>query len=154
MSLCDASEYMGDSGQELISDYFAAAETTVHEDLKMKNMSIYVCREPDGAGILIEEIPILTNLGNLAKACCLGWHMHLILSIHPRFPKHLRCFKDFSWDLTHCAQNQAPSSWLWKTSSLPRHSDMTVTLHLWTAVFFVCSTSLYTGHNVEFFRMF
>ncbi|KAJ8007685.1 hypothetical protein DPEC_G00096730 [Dallia pectoralis] len=62
-------EYMGESGQELISDYCGAAETTVH-DLKMKNMSIYVCCEPDAVGIIIEGIPVLTNLGNLAKACC------------------------------------------------------------------------------------
>jgi len=33
-------------------------------------MSIYVCREPDAVGIIIEGIPGLTNLGNLAKACC------------------------------------------------------------------------------------
>ncbi|KAL1005692.1 hypothetical protein UPYG_G00062440 [Umbra pygmaea] len=64
-------EYMGESGQELISDYYGAAESTVHEDLKMKNMSIYVCREPDVVGVIIEGKPVLTHLGNLAKACCL-----------------------------------------------------------------------------------
>ncbi|XP_038595519.1 uncharacterized protein LOC119919115 isoform X2 [Micropterus salmoides] len=63
-------EYMGESGQELISDYCGAAETIVHEDLKIKNMSIYVCREPDAVAIIIEGIPVLTNLGNVAKACC------------------------------------------------------------------------------------
>ena len=34
-------------------------------------MSIYICREPDAVGIVIEGIPVLTHLGNLAKACCL-----------------------------------------------------------------------------------
>ncbi|XP_061878094.1 uncharacterized protein LOC133630500 [Entelurus aequoreus] len=64
-------EYTGESGQELISDYCGTAETTVHEDLEMKNMSIYICREPNAVGIIIEGVPVLTHLGNLAKACCL-----------------------------------------------------------------------------------
>nr|XP_061821979.1 class I histocompatibility antigen, F10 alpha chain-like [Nerophis lumbriciformis] len=64
-------DYMGESGQELISDYCGSAETTVHEDLEMKNMSIYICREPNAVGIIIEGVPVLTHLGNLAKACCL-----------------------------------------------------------------------------------
>ncbi|KAG5275281.1 hypothetical protein AALO_G00145660 [Alosa alosa] len=62
---------MGESGQELISDYCGAAETTFREDLKMKNMSIYVCRELEAVRIIIEGIPVVTHLGNLAKACCL-----------------------------------------------------------------------------------
>ncbi|XP_061905561.1 uncharacterized protein LOC133651599 [Entelurus aequoreus] len=64
-------EYTGESGQELISDYCGTAETTVHGDLEMKNMSIYICREPNAVGIIIEGVPVLTHLGNLAKACCL-----------------------------------------------------------------------------------
>ncbi len=34
-------------------------------------MSIYVCREPDAIGIIIEGVPVLPHFGNLAKACCL-----------------------------------------------------------------------------------
>ncbi|XP_061897283.1 uncharacterized protein LOC133646183 [Entelurus aequoreus] len=62
-------EYTGESGQELISDYCGTAETTVHEDLEMKNMSIYICREANAVGIIIEGVPVLTHLGNLAKVC-------------------------------------------------------------------------------------
>ncbi|XP_054589562.1 uncharacterized protein [Nothobranchius furzeri] len=62
-------EYMGESGQELISDYYGSPETSVHEDLKLRSMMIYICHDPDAVGIIIEGVPVLTNLGSLAKAC-------------------------------------------------------------------------------------
>lgn len=43
-------------------------ESSVYEDLKMRNMQIYVCRVPDVVGIIIEGIPVLTRLGNHARA--------------------------------------------------------------------------------------
>ncbi|KAE8278095.1 hypothetical protein D5F01_LYC23836 [Larimichthys crocea] len=47
-------EYMGESGEELISDYSGTAESIVHEDLRMRNVSIYICHEPNAVGIVIE----------------------------------------------------------------------------------------------------
>ncbi|XP_072769550.1 uncharacterized protein [Nerophis lumbriciformis] len=80
-------DYMGESGQELISDYCGSAETTVHEDLEMKNMSIYICREPNAVGIIIEGVPVLTHLGNLAKACCLP--LGLTYALNLEYPSKL-----------------------------------------------------------------
>lgn len=37
----------------------------MHEDLKTQSMRIYACREPDAVGIIIEGIPVLTDLGNI-----------------------------------------------------------------------------------------
>lgn len=47
------------------------AESIVHEDLRLRNMSIYICHEPNAVGIVIEGVPVLTHVGNLARACCL-----------------------------------------------------------------------------------
>ncbi|KAK7166768.1 hypothetical protein R3I93_006516 [Phoxinus phoxinus] len=86
---------MGESAQELISDYCGAVETTVHDDLKMKNFSIYVCREPDAVGIILEGIPVLSNLGNLARACCLllGLTYALNLEYPPKLCKTFEVFQ-------------------------------------------------------------
>ncbi len=43
--------------------------------------------------------------------CFWGWHMLWTCSIHHNSAKHLRCSKDFLWDLTHCAQSLPPDSW-------------------------------------------
>ncbi|XP_067239633.1 uncharacterized protein [Chanodichthys erythropterus] len=88
-------EYMGESGQELISDYYGKTESSVHEDLKMHNMQIYVCREPDAVGIIIEGIPVLTDLGNLARACCLllGMTYALNLQYPPQLCKTFEVFQ-------------------------------------------------------------
>ncbi|KAG1958006.1 hypothetical protein F2P79_006421 [Pimephales promelas] len=50
-------------------------------------MSIYVCREPDAVGIIIEGIPVLTNLGNLAKACC--FLLGLTYALNLEYPSKL-----------------------------------------------------------------
>ncbi|XP_051772154.1 uncharacterized protein LOC127524567 isoform X1 [Ctenopharyngodon idella] len=88
-------EYMGESGQELISDYYGKTESSVHEDLKMRNMQIYVCREPDAVGVIIEGIPVLTDLGNLARACCLllGMTYALNLQYPPQLCKTFEVFQ-------------------------------------------------------------
>ena len=39
-------------------------------DPKMHSMKIYVCHEPDAVGIVTELIPVLTNVDNVATACC------------------------------------------------------------------------------------
>ncbi|XP_041835912.1 uncharacterized protein LOC121636456 [Melanotaenia boesemani] len=90
-------EYMGESGQELISDYHGTAETTVHEDLQMHSMKIYVCHAPDAVGIIIEGIPVLTNVGNLAKACCLllGVTYALNLQYPSKLAKTFEVFQRF-----------------------------------------------------------
>ncbi|XP_034038709.1 uncharacterized protein LOC117521504 [Thalassophryne amazonica] len=64
-------EYLGENGQELISDYYMTTESSVHKDLEMQNMRIYVCQNPDVVGIIIEGTPVLTGLSNLATACSL-----------------------------------------------------------------------------------
>ncbi len=70
-------------------------ESSVHEDLKMSNMQIYVCREPDAVGIIIEGIPVLTDLGNLARACCLllGMTYALNLQYPPQLCKTFEVFQ-------------------------------------------------------------
>ena len=40
-------------------------ESSVHEDLKTQSMRNYACHEPDAVGIIIEGIPVLTDLGNI-----------------------------------------------------------------------------------------
>lgn len=40
----------------------------MHEDLKTDSMKVYVCTEPDAADI-IEGVPVLTVIGDLAQAC-------------------------------------------------------------------------------------
>lgn len=39
--------------------------------MKTESMKIYVCYEPDAARVIIEGIPVLSGLGNLARACSL-----------------------------------------------------------------------------------
>lgn len=39
--------------------------------MKTESMKIYVCYEPDAAGVIVEGIPVLSGLGNLARACSL-----------------------------------------------------------------------------------
>ncbi|KAG5848607.1 hypothetical protein ANANG_G00100310 [Anguilla anguilla] len=55
----------------LLHETHGTAESNVHEDRKMHSTRIYACREPDAVGIIIEEISVLTDLGNPARACCL-----------------------------------------------------------------------------------
>lgn len=43
----------------------------MQQDLQMHSMKIYVCHEPDAVGIIIEGIPVLTDVDNVARACCL-----------------------------------------------------------------------------------
>ncbi|XP_034468605.1 uncharacterized protein LOC117777772 isoform X1 [Hippoglossus hippoglossus] len=64
-------EYLGESVQELISDYYRTAEEKVHEELKTQDMRIYACQQPDAVGIIIDGTPVLTGLDNVSRACCL-----------------------------------------------------------------------------------
>lgn len=59
----------------------------MHEDLKTDSMKIYVCKEPDAAGVIIEGVPVLTGLGNLAKACSLLFGLTYALNL--QYPSKL-----------------------------------------------------------------
>ncbi|XP_073346576.1 uncharacterized protein [Pagrus major] len=87
-------EYMGDSVQELISDYYRTAEDKVHEDLKAQSMRIYVCHQPDAVGIIINGTPVLTGLDSMSRACCLLLGLTYALNLdYP--PKLARTFEVF-----------------------------------------------------------
>ncbi|XP_034062296.1 uncharacterized protein LOC117540016 isoform X1 [Gymnodraco acuticeps] len=88
-------EYLGESVPELISDYFRTAETKVHQDLQAESMRIYVCQQPDAVGIIIDGTPVMTDLDNLPKACCLllGLTYALNLDYPPKFAKTFEVFQ-------------------------------------------------------------
>ncbi|KAK0137928.1 hypothetical protein N1851_025852 [Merluccius polli] len=64
-------EYIGDRGEELIKDNRGAEVGDILEDIKVFPMKIYVCREPDNTGIILEGLPVLTGVSSVARACCL-----------------------------------------------------------------------------------
>lgn len=71
-----------------------ATEVKVHEDMKMESMKIYICQDPDAAGIVIEGVPVLTDLDNLPRACCLLLGMTYALNL--QYPSKLsRTFEVF-----------------------------------------------------------
>ncbi|XP_056248329.1 uncharacterized protein LOC130179403 [Seriola aureovittata] len=88
-------EYMGESVQELISDYYRTAEDKVHKDLKSQSMRIYVCQQPDAVGIIIDGTPVLTGLDNVSRACCLllGLTYALNLDYPPKLAKTFEVFQ-------------------------------------------------------------
>ncbi|XP_035525943.1 uncharacterized protein LOC118338089 [Morone saxatilis] len=88
-------EYMGESVQELISDYYRTAEDQVHEDLNTQGMRIYVCHQPDAVGIIIDGTPVLTGLENMSRACCLllGLTYALNLDYPPKLAKTFEVFQ-------------------------------------------------------------
>ncbi|XP_045906817.1 uncharacterized protein LOC123971844 [Micropterus dolomieu] len=88
-------EYMGESVEELISDYYRTAEDKVHQDLKTQSMRIYVCNKPDAVGIIIDGTPVLTGLDNMSRACCLllGLIYALNLDYPPKLAKTFEVFQ-------------------------------------------------------------
>ncbi|XP_049455374.1 uncharacterized protein LOC125902801 isoform X1 [Epinephelus fuscoguttatus] len=88
-------EYLGESVQELVSDYYRTAEDEVHQDLKTHSMRIYVCHQPDAVGIIIDGTPVLTGLDNMSKACCLllGLTYALNLDYPPKLAKTFEVFQ-------------------------------------------------------------
>lgn len=64
-------EFMGKDWNDLTSDFSGPSETSVHKELGMHSMRIYVCHQPDAVGIILEGIPVLTDFGHLARVCCL-----------------------------------------------------------------------------------
>ncbi|KAL3064895.1 hypothetical protein OYC64_001010 [Pagothenia borchgrevinki] len=64
-------EYMGERGEELISEHEGEPEVEVQQRLVMHSMKLYVAHEPDAVGIIIEGMPVLADMGNVARACCL-----------------------------------------------------------------------------------
>ncbi|XP_037643954.1 uncharacterized protein LOC119498908 [Sebastes umbrosus] len=88
-------EYLGESVQELISDYYRTAEDKVHHDLKTQSMRIYVCHKPDAVGIIIDGSPVLTGLDNMSRACCLllGLTYALNLDYPPKLAKTFEVFQ-------------------------------------------------------------
>ncbi|XP_019956044.2 uncharacterized protein [Paralichthys olivaceus] len=88
-------KYMGESVQELISDYYRTAEEKVHEDLKTQEMRIYACHQPDAVGIIIDGTPVLTGLDNVSRACCLllGLIYALNLDYPPKLAKTFEVFQ-------------------------------------------------------------
>ncbi|XP_072769552.1 uncharacterized protein [Nerophis lumbriciformis] len=141
-------DYMGESGQELISDYCGSAETTVHEDLEMKNMSIYICREPNAVGIIIEGVPVLTHLGNLAKACCLplGLTYALNLEYPSKLSKTFEVFQRLFVGLDTLRPKPTPKFMTLKNKLLAEAVSHDCQLALLNSYFLVCSKSLYIVH--------
>ncbi|XP_063741520.1 uncharacterized protein LOC134865754 isoform X2 [Eleginops maclovinus] len=91
-------EYLGESVQDLISDYFRTAEEKVHQDhqgMTSRSMSVYVCQQPDAVGIIIAGTPVMTDLDNLPRACCLllGLTYALNLDYPPKLAKTFEVFQ-------------------------------------------------------------
>ncbi|XP_071347931.1 uncharacterized protein [Trachinotus anak] len=88
-------EYMGESVQELISDYSRTPEDKVHEDLKAQSMRIYICQQPVAVGIIIDGTPVLTGLDNVPRACCLllGLTCSLNLDYPPKLAETFKVFQ-------------------------------------------------------------
>ncbi|KAM9323053.1 uncharacterized protein KZ484_021139 [Pholidichthys leucotaenia] len=87
-------EYLGESVQDLISDYYRTAEDQVLEDLQTQSMRIYVCHQPDTVGIVIDGTPVLTGLESMSQACCLLLGLTYTLNMdYP--PKLSRTFEVF-----------------------------------------------------------
>ncbi|XP_023128876.1 uncharacterized protein LOC111570377 [Amphiprion ocellaris] len=88
-------EYMGESVQDLISDYYKTAENKVLEDLQTQGMRIYVCHQPHAVGIIIDGIPVLMGLDNMPEACCLllGLTYALNLDYPPKLAKTFEVFQ-------------------------------------------------------------
>ncbi|XP_067330012.1 uncharacterized protein [Channa argus] len=88
-------EYMGESVQDLISDYYRTPEGKVHEELKSQSMRIYICQQPDAVGVIIDGTPVLTGLDNMSRACCLlfGLTYALNLDYPPKLAKTFEVFQ-------------------------------------------------------------
>ncbi|XP_069581897.1 uncharacterized protein [Brachyistius frenatus] len=88
-------EYVGESVQDLVSDYSKTAEDKMQKDLETQSMRIYVCHQPDAVGIIIDGSPVLTGLDNLSRACCLllGLTYALNLDYPPKLAKTFEVFQ-------------------------------------------------------------
>ncbi|KAM6920120.1 uncharacterized protein PEZ65_012164 [Lycodopsis pacificus] len=88
-------EYLGETVQELVSDYFRTDEDKVHQDLQTQSMRIYVCQQPDAVGIIINGTPVLTGLDSMSRACCLllGLTYALNLDYPPKLAKTFEVFQ-------------------------------------------------------------
>ncbi|XP_024116850.1 uncharacterized protein LOC112138529 [Oryzias melastigma] len=88
-------EYMGESVQDLITDFHGVAETDVHKTLEAASMMIYQCQEPDAVGIVIDGTPVLTGIASISRACCLliGTIYALNLKYPAKLPKTFEVFQ-------------------------------------------------------------
>lgn len=66
-------------------------KTNAQEDLKTHSVRIYGCLGPDAVGIIIEGIPVLKSLDNLARGCCLLLRVTYALNL--KYPARLKLNK-------------------------------------------------------------